>query len=88
MIPERDIQILLDSYCAIITHALRCIEKAVVPIRQVRLGCNFSNWTRTFNRVMACIHVKSPMQIDCERPHKGIVNAIKLESNWKFVEYL
>ena len=76
----RETEFVLDTYCAIITHALRCIENVLVPIRRMRLGCEFSNWTRNFNLITASIHVRSPMQIACGHPRKGIINAIRLES--------
>ena len=89
-VPDNEKQILLNNYCAEITHALRCAEKAAVPTRKVRIGSENPQWSQNVQLSESCSRSKFWYTLwnECGRPRQGVLNDIRLYTKRKFAKTL
>ena len=86
---REETQLSVDFYCAEIGHALRCAEKAAVPLSRPRHH-TLPGWSE--NPELVDTHSKSKfwlqLWVSCGRPRSGVVNSIRLLTKRKFAKEL
>ena len=89
-ISRDDARVLMDIYCALICHAIKCGIKAAVPTVKIRRGTRIQGWSRNSELKSACQKSKFWFQVwlDCDRPRTGWVNCVRKHANRVFARAL
>ena len=88
-VDANEIRMLLDIYLAQICHALRCAEKASIPLKRIRRGVT-KHWSSNPSLVEAWRKSKFwyHLWLQCDRPRSGWVSDIRLSTKRKFAREL
>jgi hypothetical protein len=78
VISRDDARVIMDIYCALICHAIKCGIKAAILRVKIRRGMRIQGWSRNSELKSACQKSKFWFQVwlDCDRPRTGWINCV------------
>ena len=79
---ENELRLQLNLYCEEIIYALKCADKAAIPVRWMRCKSEKYRWSSNPALASACATAKWCLRLweDCGKPRTGAVNTVRIYS--------
>ena len=85
-----ELRLQINTYCEEIIHALKCADKAAIPVKKVRSNTEKSSWSNNTSLINACSSAKWSWRlwIECGRPRLVVLNFVRLFTKKRYRKVL